>query len=47
MSCKREPDGWWGLYLLDVFDNLVSIRVEPGAALSPTFQSAGQAEMRW
>lgn len=33
VSCKPSPDGWWGLYLLDVFDNLVSIRVEPGAAL--------------
>ena len=33
VSCKSEPDGWWGLYLLDVFDNLVPLRVEPGAAL--------------
>jgi hypothetical protein len=33
VSCKPGPDDWWGLYLVDVFDNLVPIRVEPGAAL--------------
>lgn len=33
VSCKPSPDGWWGLYLLDTFDNLVPLRVEPGAAL--------------
>lgn len=33
VSCKPEADAPWGLYLLDVYDNLVPIRVEPGAAL--------------
>ena len=33
VSCKPAPDAWWGLYLVDVFDNLVPLRIEPGAAL--------------
>lgn len=33
VSCKPSPDAPWGLYLLDVFDNLVPLRIEPGASL--------------
>ncbi|MEI6503128.1 MAG: formylglycine-generating enzyme family protein, partial [Armatimonadota bacterium] len=33
VSCKPSPDEPWGLYLLDVFDNLVPLRVEPNASL--------------
>jgi hypothetical protein len=33
VSCKPSPDGWWGLYLVDVFDNVVPILERPGAAL--------------
>ncbi len=33
VSCKPSPTDWWGLYLVDAFDNLVPLRVEPGAAL--------------
>ena len=33
VSCKPSPEAPWGLYLLDVFDNLVPLRVEPGSSL--------------
>jgi formylglycine-generating enzyme required for sulfatase activity len=33
VSCKLTPDAPWGLYLVDIFDNLVPLRIEPGYAL--------------
>jgi formylglycine-generating enzyme required for sulfatase activity len=37
VSCKPTPDSLWGIYLVDVFDNLLLLREEPGyALLEPT-----------
>lgn len=37
VSCKPTKDALWGIYLVDVFDNFVLIREEPGwAMLEPT-----------
>ena len=33
VSCKPSPNAPWGIYLADVFDNLVLIREQPGFAL--------------
>ncbi len=33
VSCRPTPQSDWGIYLADVFDNLVPVRIEPGAAL--------------
>jgi len=33
VSCKPTPDALWGLYLVDVFDNMLLLREEPGYAL--------------
>ena len=33
VSCWPEPKARWGIYLADVFDNLVLVREEPGYAL--------------
>jgi formylglycine-generating enzyme required for sulfatase activity len=33
VSCKPTPDSLWGLYLVDVFDNMLLLREEPGYAL--------------
>jgi formylglycine-generating enzyme required for sulfatase activity len=33
VSCKPTPQSPWGLYLVDVFDNLVPILEQPGTAL--------------
>jgi hypothetical protein len=33
VSCQPSADAPWGIYLADVFDNLVLIREEPGCAL--------------
>ncbi len=33
VSCWQKPEGLWGIYLADVFDNLVLVREEPGYAL--------------
>ena len=33
VSCKPTPDALWGLYLVDVFDNMLLLREEPGHAL--------------
>lgn len=33
VSCQPSPDAPWGLYLADIFDNLVLLREEPGKAL--------------
>ena len=33
VSCKPTPQSEWGIYLVDVFDNLVLLREEPGYAL--------------
>lgn len=33
VSCKPSPDAPWGLYLADIFDNLVLLREEKGVAL--------------
>jgi formylglycine-generating enzyme required for sulfatase activity len=33
VSCKPMPDALWGIYLADVFDNLVLIKEEEGQAL--------------
>ncbi len=32
-ACKPTPKSLWGIYLVDVFDNMVLIRAEPGSAL--------------
>ena len=32
-ACKPAPDALWGLYLVDVFDNLTLIYEEPGQAI--------------
>ncbi len=37
VACQEGPEAAWGIYLADVFDNLVLIRREPGwALLEPT-----------
>lgn len=33
VACKPAPDSLWGIYLVDVFDNLLLLREEPGYAL--------------
>lgn len=33
VSCKPTPDALWGIYLVDVFDNMLLLREEPGYAL--------------
>lgn len=33
VSCKPTPESLWGLYLVDVFDNMLLLREEPGDAL--------------
>ncbi|MCK5862133.1 MAG: SUMF1/EgtB/PvdO family nonheme iron enzyme [Candidatus Hydrogenedentes bacterium] len=33
VSCKPDPDSPWGIYLVDVFDNMLLLREEPGYAL--------------
>ena len=33
VSCKRQPDSQWGIYLADVFDNLTLVKELPGFAL--------------
>lgn len=33
VSCKPSPSSAWGIYLVDVFDNMVLIKEEPGYAL--------------
>lgn len=33
VSCKPTPDALWGIYLADVFDNLVLLKEEEGRAL--------------
>ncbi len=33
VSCQREPGGPWGIYLADVFDNLLLIKEVPGFSL--------------
>jgi len=33
VSCKPTPQAAWGVYLVDVFDNIVLLREEPGQAL--------------
>ena len=33
VACKPEPDALWGIYLVDVFDNLVLLKEEEGVAL--------------
>jgi hypothetical protein len=33
VSCKPTPDSLWGIYLVDVFDNLVLLKEEEGRAL--------------
>ena len=33
VSCKPGPDAAWGLYLVDVFDNMVLLHEEPGYVL--------------
>lgn len=32
-SCKPTPDSLWGIYLVDVFDNLILLKEEEGRAL--------------
>ena len=37
VSCKKGPNSPWGIYLADVFDNLVLVHETPGyALLEPT-----------
>ncbi len=33
VSCKPTPDALWGVYLVDVFDNMLLLREEPGYVL--------------
>jgi len=33
VSCKPGPDRPWGIYLVDIFDNMTLLREEPGQAL--------------
>lgn len=33
VACWPSPESYWGIYLADVFDNLVLLREEPGYAL--------------
>lgn len=33
VACKPAPESLWGIYLVDVFDNLLLLREEPGYAL--------------
>jgi len=33
VACKPAPDSCWGIYLADVFDNLLLLREEPGQVL--------------
>lgn len=33
VSCQPSPESLWGVYLVDVFDNLVLLREEPGFVL--------------
>lgn len=33
VSCKPNPEEPWGIYLVDVFDNMLLLREEPGYAL--------------
>lgn len=33
VSCQPAPDAPWGVYLVDVFDNMLLLREEPGMAL--------------
>ncbi|MBN2311816.1 MAG: SUMF1/EgtB/PvdO family nonheme iron enzyme [Candidatus Hydrogenedentes bacterium] len=33
VSCKPNPDALWGLYLVDVFDNMLLLHESPGYAL--------------
>ena len=32
-SCKPTPDALWGIYLVDIFDNMILLKEEPGYAL--------------
>lgn len=33
VSCKPTPESLWGIYLVDVFDNMLLLKEEPGYAL--------------
>lgn len=33
VTCKPEPDALWGVYLVDVFDNMTLVKEEEGVAL--------------
>ncbi|MBN1346893.1 MAG: SUMF1/EgtB/PvdO family nonheme iron enzyme [Phycisphaerae bacterium] len=33
VSCKPTPDALWGIYLVDVFDNMLLIKEQPGEVL--------------
>lgn len=33
VSCKPDPAAPWGVYLVDIFDNLLPLKIEPGWAL--------------
>ncbi len=33
VSCKPSPDAAWGLYLVDIFDNMLLLKEEPGHVL--------------
>jgi formylglycine-generating enzyme required for sulfatase activity len=33
VACKPDPDALWGIYLVDVFDNMVLVKEEEGFAL--------------
>ena len=35
VSCKRSPESGWNICLVDVFDNIVPLLVEPEATLEP------------
>jgi len=33
VACQPQPGALWGIYLVDIFDNMLLLREEPGAAL--------------
>ncbi len=46
VSCKPGPSASWGIYLLDVYDNLVPIHTEPGVNLFEPIPLRARAKPR-
>ena len=47
VACKPEPDSLWGIYLVDVFDNLVLVREEEDALCWSRFLFGEAAAARY